>query len=410
VPAPTPTLSLDDIRRFVEEHVFTPPEGSAAEGRVGIELEWIPVAPDGRSVPSPAELSALLPSPLPGASRVTFEPGGQLELSGPAGDDLATACLAMRADTECVRRALDRRGLQLHGTGLDGRGERARVLELPRYRAMEQYFDGGWPAGRTMMRHTAAIQVNLDLGAARDVDRRWRLAHDLGPMLAACFANSPFDTSGAPTGFRSTRLAVWAAIDPARTDPARRPSSECAAADWTRYLLDAPVMMIWVDDECHPPDQGSMTFAQWVTDGHPLGWPTLDDVRYHLTTLFPPVRPRGWLELRMIDALPEEWWPVAVAVTTALLDDPDASACAERSVAPVSDEWRAASRDAICHPGLHAAAVECFGAALEALDRLPADDATAAATADYFDRYVRRGRCPADDQLDEWSQLRSAHV
>src|ERR1700716_252382 len=155
MPAPTPTLSLDDVRRFVEEHVFTPPEGSGAEGRVGIELEWIPVPRDGDAPPAPAALAALLPSTLPGASRVTFEPGGQLELSGPPGRDLGAACTAMRADTACVREALDRAGIDLIGTGLDGRGDRPRVLDAPRYHAMEQYFDAHWPAGRTMMRHSA---------------------------------------------------------------------------------------------------------------------------------------------------------------------------------------------------------------------------------------------------------------
>jgi glutamate--cysteine ligase len=409
MPAPTPTLSLDDVRRFVEEHVFTPPEGSGAEGRVGIELEWIPVPRDGHAPPSPEALASLLP-PLPGASRVTFEPGGQLELSGPAGRDLATACTAMRADTACVREVLDRAGLDLIGTGLDGRGERPRVLDASRYHAMEQYFDASWPAGRTMMRHTAAIQVNLDVGPRAGVDPRWQLAHDLGPVLAACFANSPFDTSGAPTGFHSTRLAVWAAIDPARTSPASRRPSEGAPTDWTRYLLEAPVMMIRIGDDCRVTDRGQMTFAQWVTAGHPLGWPTTDDVKYHLTTLFPPVRPRGWLELRMIDALPEEWWPVAVAVTTALLDDPEASERAARATAGVRNEWAAASRDALGHPALHAAAIECFDAARDALGRLPADPDTETATSIYFDRYIDRGRCPADDQLDDWSQLRTARV
>jgi glutamate--cysteine ligase len=410
MPAPTPTLSLDDVRRFVEGHVFTPPEGSGAEGRVGIELEWIPVPRDGDAPPAPDALAALLPSTLPGASRVTFEPGGQLELSGPPGRDLGAACTAMRADTACVREALDRAGIDLIGTGLDGRGDRPRVLDAPRYHAMEQYFDAHWPAGRTMMRHSAAIQVNLDIGPRAGVDRRWQLAHDLGPVLAACFANSPFDTSGAPTGFHSTRLAVWAAIDPARTNPAFRQPGAGASTDWTRYLLDAPVMMIRVGDECRVADRGRMTLAQWVTDGHPLGWPTTDDVQYHLTTLFPPVRPRGWLELRTIDALPEEWWPVAVAVTTALLDDPEASGRAARATAAVRNEWQAASREALGNSGLHAAALECFDAARDALSRLPTDPATEAAAARYFDRYIERGRCPADDQLDEWSQLRTARV
>ena len=195
-------------------------------------------------------------------------------------------------------------------------------------------------------------------------------------MLAASFANSPFDTSGTPTGFHSTRLAVWAAIDPGRTDPACRRPHAGASAEWARYLLDAPVMMIRVADDCSVAQREPLAFGQWITDGHALGWPTSDDVAYHLTTLFPPVRPRGWLELRMIDALPEEWWPVAVAVTTALLDDPDAAARARRATAPVRDRWRSASRDALADGALRAAALECFDAALDALDRMRVDPET----------------------------------
>jgi glutamate--cysteine ligase len=410
MPAPAPTLSVDDVRRFVDEHVFRPPVGGGAEGRVGIELEWIAVPRDGTTPLGPASLTALLPLVLPGQSRVTFEPGGQLELSGPAARDLATACADMRADTAVVAAALDHGDIDLVGVGIDGRGEMPRVLDAPRYRAMEEYFDTRWPAGRTMMRNTAAIQVNLDLGAPADIESRWQLAHDLGPVLTACFANSPFDASGAPTGFRSTRLAVWTAIDPARTSPARGTGRHDARAAWTRYLLDAPIMMIRVDDSCSVAQRDAMTLREWIIDGHALGWPTTDDVAYHLTTLFPPVRPRGWLELRMIDALPERWWPVAVAVTTALLDDPIAAARARRATAPVRDRWRTASRDALRDRDLRAAATECFGAARDAFPRLGADAATQGATAEYFDRYVARGRCPADDRLDEWSQLRTARV
>jgi glutamate--cysteine ligase len=141
-------------------------------------------------------------------------------------------------------------------------------------------------------------------------------------------------------------------------------------------------------------------FSRWLDDGHELGWPTIDDFAYHLTTLFPPVRPRGWLELRMLDALQEEWWPVAVAVTAALLDDPSAADAAAEAVAPVRDSWTAAARDSLAVPALHRAAQRCFAAALGAFDRLGVDAETVRATEAFLDRYVARGRCPADDRLD----------
>jgi glutamate--cysteine ligase len=147
---------------------------------------------------------------------------------------------------------------------------------------------------------------------------------------------------------------------------------------------------------------------RWIEEGHELGWPTLDDVRYHFTTLFPPIRPRGWLELRMIDSLPDEWWPVAVAVATALLDDEDAGEVAAAAVGPVRDHWTAAARHGLADPALCRAAQLCFAVALEALHRLDAGAATIGATEAFIDRYVARGRSPADERLLELAALGTA--
>jgi glutamate--cysteine ligase len=268
---------------------------------------------------------------------------------------------------------------------------------------MEEYFDTAWPEGRTMMRKTASVQVNVDLGTPETVDPRWHLAHDLGPLLTACFANSPFDGSGRPSGYRSTRAAVWHAIDPGRTAAARGDRSSNARVDWARYVLDAPVMMVCVDADTCVAVRVPQSFGSWLTTGHPLGWPTLDDLAYHVTTLFPPVRPRGWLELRMIDSLPEEWWPVAVAVTVALLDDPSVAEPARAATERTRDRWETAARAALRDPCFAEAALSAFTAARRALPGLGADPATLLAVDDYCTRFVERARCPADDLLDQWS-------
>jgi glutamate--cysteine ligase len=398
MPSPARSLSHDAVRRFVHDHVFAPTPAR----QVGVELEWFPrttVRP--RRVLTPADLQSRLPDLMPGGSVVTYEPGGQFELSGPCQPGIGAACTAMRLDTRVARDAFARAGIELIGIGVDPDGARPRVVEAPRYRAMEEYFDTRWPDGRTMMRNTAAIQVNLDVGRDRgDVDARWQRAHAIGPVLAAAFANSPFDVEGHVSGWRSTRLAVWHAIDPCRTGAAYVPSVDAVTA-WTTYTLDAPVMLMRIDDDRSVALRDPFPFGRWLHDGHALGWPTESDLEYHLTTLFPPVRPRRWLELRMIDALPEEWWPVAVSVTTALLDDPEAAEIATNACAPVRDTWEVAARDALSAGPLREAAGQCFRGALAALPRLGADLDTIEATADYLDRYVVRGRCPADDLLDE---------
>ncbi|MGH9156623.1 MAG: glutamate-cysteine ligase family protein [Acidimicrobiales bacterium] len=151
--------------------------------------------------------------------------------------------------------------------------------------------------------------------------------------------------------------------------------------------------MIRRPDGTQPPLDRSMSLTQWVEEGHELGFPSVEDLDYHLTTLFPPVRPRGWLELRMFDSLPAPWWRVPVAVATAL----EVAAWAARRTAGL---WVEASRSGLEHPVLAASARSCFSAALAALGRLGAGSATVDAVSAYADRFVRRGRTPADEVLD----------
>jgi glutamate--cysteine ligase len=226
---------------------------------------------------------------------------------------------------------------------------------------------------------TASLQVCVDIGAdEKDAVRRWRLANALGPVLVAAFANSP-GASG-----RSSRQFIWATLDPGRTAPVR---GEDPVTAWVDYALDARVMLLrdgWVADP-------GMTFREWLA----TGTPSVDDLAYHLSTLFPPVRPQGWLELRMIDALPEPYWPVPIAVAAALIDDPLAADAAAEAAEPVAGRWREAARDALTDAPLARAARRCFTAALDALPRIGAAY-LAPLVADYAERYVECGRCPAD--------------
>ena len=350
--------------------------------------------------------------PLGSGTTLTFEPGGQLELSTPPADDLDRACDGLEADLALLAGPLAERGIVLVGSGIDPSPTVGRVIRSPRYDAMDAYFGGRhrdgpvernpeWAsAGRTMMCATAGLQVNLDFDArTSSPDTRWGTAHVLGPVLAAAFANSPL-VRGVPSGWKSYRLANWWRLDPSRTkSPAGAgPGPEA----WSAFVMDAQVMLIRTDrGECVPV-LTPLSFRQWVTDGHPLGFPTLDDLDYHVTTLFPPIRPRGWLELRMVDSLPHPWWRVPVAVATALVYDAEAGEAAAQAAWDTSDLWVEASRSGLGHRGLADAAGECFRIALAALMRAGAGTATVDAVGGYLDRYVDRGRCPADDVLDHW--------
>ncbi|HMC08942.1 MAG TPA: glutamate-cysteine ligase family protein, partial [Actinomycetota bacterium] len=291
-------------------------------------------------------------------------------------------------------------GIGLVGIGLDPlRGER-RVLRAPRNTAMERYFNSFGTEGRTMMCSTTSVQVNLDIGSGDEVEDRWRLVHLVGPVFTAAFANSPFHR-GAPTGWRSTRAAVWRAIDSSRTAPVGllAPGPEA----WARYALDARVMLVRETAERFLALPEPLTFREWMTRGHEAAFPDLDDLAYHLTTLFPPVRPRGWLEMRMIDSLPDPWWRVPVLVAAALVHDPEAAERARLACAPTAGLWIEAARHGLAHPTLAAAARGCFTAAIEALPRTGAFGTAATVTEAFHDRFVARGRSPADDLLDAWA-------
>ncbi len=398
--------------------------------RVGVELEWLVRDARDPALPVTAERIAAavsgfggtlfgetafgtVPGTLPSGALLTAEPGGQLELSSLPADSLADCVSAALADMAALRSAVACAGLELAGYGLDPLRPPRRVLDLPRYAAMEAFFDRGGPWGRRMMCGTASVQVCLDAGddsgGFTGYRYRWRLVHALGPVLVAAFANSPL-REGRPTEWRSTRQQVWANMDPGRTRPPQDASDPRDA--WAAYALDAEVMLVrdqasenWVA----PP---GVTLRHWVRglDGV-LRQPTDDDLAYHLSTLFPPVRPRGHLELRMIDAQPGDGWIVPIAVTTALLHDEQAAGRALAATqelpvhggdpragqSPAGDQWLRAAQLGPSDPAISRASRECFAAAREALDGMGVPDRITTAVDAFIEQYVERDRCPADD-------------
>ena len=396
MPTPQRRLAAADVETFVREQCFAPAQG----GLVGLELERHLIATDRGTgaIDHPAVRQATAAiGALPGQSRITYEPGGQLEVSSPPRLGPSAACAGLTCDLAVVDPVVTSFGVDLAAVGLHPDGHDDLVVGGPRYVAMATYLDEAGPCGRTMMCSTAALQVNLDIGDDRSQSQRWRLVHQLGPVLLAAFANSPL--GDCPDGWRSGRAAAWAGIDPTRTSPAADGARDPAAA-WVRYVLEARVMLIRASDERFVPILDALPFARWLDVGHELGFPTIDDLEYHLGTLFPPVRARGWLELRMIDSLPHPWWTVAAAVCAALLDDPEAAERAGRATVATGELWGEAARHGLAHPGLATAARSCFAAALDALPRLEADLSTLAAVAAFSDRFVERGRCPADETFE----------
>ncbi|MHA6764628.1 ergothioneine biosynthesis glutamate--cysteine ligase EgtA [Streptacidiphilus sp. PAMC 29251] len=378
----------------------------------GIELEWLvrDHADPTAAVPFDRLRSALAPlTELPNGGRITLEPGGQVELSSSRAPSAVRCVRETAADLAALREALAAAGLVAAGCGLEPFRTPGRVLDQPRYGAMEAYFDRSGPWGRMMMRATASVQINVDAGDESDSSTgyrfRWALLHRLGPVLVAAFANSPL-WQGRPTGWRSSRQAVWANMDPGRTRPPS-PHGD-PRTDWAHYALDAGVLALRRPEPeswTAPPELSLRSWLHGTQAGPP---PTLGDAEYHLTTLFPPVRPRGWLELRMIDAQRGDDWIVAALLVTALLDDPSAARAAYRATEALTEGgelppwsvWLRAAGQGPADPQLGACARTCFELARAALARADTPADLQQAVARFAQRYPERGRCPADDRLD----------
>jgi len=252
-----------------------------------------------------------------------------------------------------------------------------------------------------MMCSTASVQVCLDAGADdAEVADRWHALHAWLPVLTALFANSP------TPGRRCTRAAVWGAIDPTRTSAPVGPDPRSA---YGRWALDAQLLAVRREAGSWSAPAG-LTFRDWLRGGGAgLPAPTWGDLDYHLTTLFPPVRARGHLELRAVDAQPGDGWRIVVALVAALLDDPSARAVATAAATEASEAlgadaggWlsaamQVATRDAMTDPVLREAGMTFVATAVGALTRAGQPE-LAAAVAAFGERYPARRRCPADDR------------
>ena len=370
-------------------------------GRVGLEIEahCFDLA-DPLRRPEWNEITAIIAGvpDLPGGSLITVEPGGAVELSGPPMDGVLPAITAMAADRTVLRSAFARAGFGLVLLGADPLRPAKRVNPGDRYRAMERFFTASQTgaAGAAMMTSTASVQVNLEAGPQAEWASRVRLAHALGPMMVAIAANSPL-LGGRFTGWRSSRQWVWSQLDSARCGPILGVNGEDPASDWARYAMKAPVMLVHPTPEMDAiPVTNWVPFADWADGRVQLGdrRPTVADLDYHLTTLFPPVRPRRFLEIRYLDSVPDALWPAVVFTLTTLLDDPVAADVAAEATEPVATAWDRAAQLGLGDRRMHDAAKRCVQVAA---DRAPAE---LEESMEQMVRSVEKGRCPADDFSD----------
>ncbi|MEU4394455.1 glutamate-cysteine ligase family protein [Kribbella sp. NPDC023855] len=321
----------------------------------GVELEWTVHHADDPHRPldathlskalgahAPATLVRGSPQlPLGRGSLVTVEPGGQVEISGPASAFVPGLIEDTVADVAELTSLLAAESLEPGRHGLDAFRPPRRILTVPRYAAMERAFARLGPHGPRMMCSTAGLQVCLDAGEADQTALRWRALHDLGPALVALFANSRH-REGADTGWASARTEATFGTCAPFTEPP--PLDGDPAEAWARTAMEAPVLCLRRGETWDAPD--GLTFGAWA-EGALDDRPTYGDLDYHLSTLFPPVRPRGYLEVRYLDAQPGDGWIAPTLLLSALLSDPAVTDQALAAAAPAAGRWFPAAREGL---------------------------------------------------------------
>ncbi|HVU49291.1 MAG TPA: glutamate-cysteine ligase family protein [Polyangia bacterium] len=401
--------------------------------RVGVEQEKIAVRSDGGVVPygGPDGIEALLDAlgrrgfvammeaghPIGlsrGGDRITVEPGGQVELSGAALPTAAECAAVVRAHVAEVREVGAALGIRFIGIGARPFGTIDEVswLPKPRYDVMRKYFPEQGRQSRLahhMMKQTATVQANFDYLDEADALAKLRASFGVTSIVTALFAASPI-SEGRPNGFKSRRAAIWLETDEDRAGLlpfAFAPSF--SFRDYAEWALDVPMFFV-VRGGVYRPVR-ALTFRRFLAEGFEGETATLRDWEVHLSTLFPEVRLKRYIELRGADAGPLPVAGAAAALWRGLLDDPGACAAAWALVAGATLDEREALRRAVpryalvARLGRHSVrdlAVELLALARAGLRRLPGGAADAALLAP-LEAYASAGRTPADDLLDDFA-------
>jgi glutamate--cysteine ligase len=296
-------------------------------------------------------------------TRVTLEPGCQLELSGGVHPTLEAARRELSFYLDAIAAASEPLGIAWLGVGMQPLAPLGAIPWLPkkRYAIMRDSWPRRGSRGLVMMKQTACIQVNLDYESEADAMETMRVAMGLSPLVTAAFANSPL-TEGRPNGFLSGRAWAWRDTDPDRCGLLPFVFDEGASFDdYLQYALDVPLLFVVRDGEYLP--GGGVTFRQWLRDGLDGRRPTLADFERHLTTLFPEVRLKRYLEMRGADSGDPDAVLALAALWKGVLYDPGTRRDAWRLVQDQTFEERVALLDAVCRDGPEALLSRRAGAA-----------------------------------------------
>ena len=286
-----------------------------------------------------------------GQGAISLEPGGQFELSGAPLETIHQTCREGNAHLAQLREIAEPLGIRFLGLGGSPKWSLAETPRMPksRYGIMTAYMPKVGTQGLDMMYRTCTIQVNLDFESEADMRRKMQVSLKLQPLSTSLFANSPF-TDTRPNGLRSWRGDIWRDTDNQRSGLLEFCfSPEFGFADYVEWALDVPMYFVIREGRYH--DMTHMTFRQFMAGAArnevPDGMPTMGDWANHLSTLFPDVRLKRFLEMRGADGGPWRRICALPAFWVGLLYDAEALDAAEEMTRDWTFEEVREMRDAV---------------------------------------------------------------
>ncbi len=350
---------------------------------------------------------------------VSLEPAGQLELSGAPLENLHETCAETGRHLKQVKEVGDKLGVNFLGLGMWPDKARAELPIMPkgRYAIMLRHMPRVGSLGLDMMLRTCTIQVNLDYASEADMAQKFRVGLALQPLATALFANSPF-TEGKPNGFLSYRSHIWSDTDPARTGMLPFVFEDGFGYErYAEYALDVPMYFVYRDGKyIDAAGQSFRDFLKGELPAYPGQKPTIDDWADHLSTAFPEVRLKTFLEMRGADG--GRWGRICAlpALWVGLLYDQGALDAAWGLVKDWSMADREALRSAVPKLALDAPlpgggklrdiageVLDIAGAGLTARARLNGAGDNESGFLDPLREVVRTGKVPAQLLLDRFN-------
>ena len=349
---------------------------------------------------------------------ISLEPAGQFELSGAPLDSLHETCAETGRHLEQVKAAGEKLGIGFLGLGMWPDKTRAELPIMPkgRYAIMLRHMPRVGSMGLDMMLRTCTIQVNLDYASEADMVKKFRVGLALQPLATALFANSPF-TEGKPNGMLSYRSHIWSDTDPHRTGMLPFVFEDGFGYErYAEYALDVPMYFVYREGKyIDAAGHSFRDFLKGELSVLPGEKPTLDDWTDHLSTAFPEVRLKTFLEMRGADGGPWNRICALPALWVGLLYDQGALDAAWDLVKDWSIDERQALRDSVPKLGLDAPiagggklrdiaaqALDIAGAGLTARARFNRAGDNESGFLDPLREIVRSGKVPAEMLLEKY--------